>query len=77
MFLGLGIVEGGGNNQPIEGRTKTMPLVTTSMMNTQPDHFDELCKHMYYVYSLFLPFLLFHSFDNIFFKFKSNLGIGN
>jgi hypothetical protein len=27
VFLGLGIVEGGGNNQPIEGRTKTMPLV--------------------------------------------------
>ncbi len=42
MFLGLGIIEGGGNNQPIEGRTKTMLLVHEII-------FDEVCKYMYYV----------------------------
>ena len=27
MFLGLGTVEGDGSSQPIEGRTKTIPLI--------------------------------------------------
>ena len=42
MFLGSGIIEGGGNNQPIEGRTNTMLLVHEII-------FDEVCKYMYYV----------------------------
>ena len=58
MFLGLGIIEGGGNNQPIEGRTKMMLLVHKII-------FDEVCKYMYYVCFLFLPFLPFCSFDSI------------
>lgn len=36
-----------------------------SMVDARPDHFDEVCKYMYYVYFLFLPLLLFRSFDSI------------
>jgi hypothetical protein len=44
MFLGLGIVEGGGNNQPIDGRTKMMLLIHNVDGGHTTRSFDEDIK---------------------------------